>query len=55
MPGSLYFINELAIQNKLSTYDASYLELAIRLNAKIATFDENIMKACHKHSVEVLK
>jgi predicted nucleic acid-binding protein len=51
---SLYFISELAIQNNLSSYDASYLELAIRLKARVATFDNSLIKACKAHHIEVL-
>jgi len=51
---SLYFISELAIKNSLSSYDASYLELAIRLKAKMATIDNKLIKACNAHQVEVV-
>lgn len=53
-PESLHFISELAIKNNLSSYDASYLELAIRLKAKIATFDKQLIEACKMNSIEVL-
>lgn len=53
-PESLYFISKLIRLYKLSSYDASYLELAIRINAKLATFDKAIMKACEANQIEVI-
>jgi hypothetical protein len=48
---SLYFIGKLAKKYNLSTYDASYLELAIRLNAQLATFDKNLQNAANLNKV----
>ena len=36
---------ELARQHQLSAYDASYLELALRLGARLASFDRRLMRA----------
>jgi predicted nucleic acid-binding protein len=36
---------ELALQHKLTAYDASYLELAIRRKAQLATLDRKLRKA----------
>ena len=42
----------LARKYKLSSYDASYLELAIRLNRPLATLDEDLQKAAKKAGVK---
>jgi predicted nucleic acid-binding protein len=36
---------ELARQQQLSAYDATYLELALRLDARLASFDRRLMLA----------
>jgi predicted nucleic acid-binding protein len=36
----------LATQYGLSAYDATYLELALRIGAALATFDKKLMQAC---------
>ena len=41
----------LARRYKLSSYDASYLELALRLGMPLATLDENLQKAAKKAGV----
>jgi predicted nucleic acid-binding protein len=38
-------ILDLARQHQLSAYDASYLELALRLGARLASFDRRLMVA----------
>ena len=43
----------LARAYKLSSYDAAYLELAIRENLPIATLDKNLTKAAMKADVEL--
>ena len=43
---------ELARRHKLSAYDASYLELALRLEISLATLDENLLKAAKKAGVK---
>ncbi|MFN0278343.1 MAG: type II toxin-antitoxin system VapC family toxin [Pyrinomonadaceae bacterium] len=42
----------LARKYKLSSYDASYLELAMRLKLPLATLDENLRKAAKKVGVK---
>ena len=42
----------LARRYKLSTYDASYLELALRLGVPLATLDEDLQKAAKKAGVK---
>jgi len=40
-----------AREQRLSTYDASYLDLAMRLDLPIATLDESLAKAARKSQV----
>ena len=42
----------LARRHKLSAYDASYLELALRRGLPLATLDENLRKAATKAGVK---
>ena len=44
----------LARTYKLSAYDASYLELALRLGIPLATLDEDLQKAAKKAGVKKL-
>ncbi|OGT20820.1 MAG: twitching motility protein PilT [Gammaproteobacteria bacterium RBG_16_57_12] len=43
---------QLARRYKLSAYDASYLELALRLGIPMATLDEDLQKAAKKAGVK---
>ncbi|MHB8882513.1 MAG: type II toxin-antitoxin system VapC family toxin [Thermodesulfovibrionales bacterium] len=43
---------QLARRYKLSAYDASYLELALRLGIPLATLDEDLRKAAKKTGVK---
>ena len=43
---------QLARRYKLSAYDASYLELALRSGVPIATLDEDLQKAAKKAGVK---
>ena len=43
---------QLARQYKLSAYDASYLELALRSGLPLATLDEDLQKAAKKTGVK---
>jgi len=42
---------QLARRYRLSAYDASYLELALRLGLPLATLDEELQKAARKAGV----
>jgi len=44
----------LAREYKLSAYDASYLEVAIRSGAELATADEGLEKAARKAGVPIM-
>jgi predicted nucleic acid-binding protein len=37
----------------LSAYDATYVDLAVRLGASLATRDRSLKRACEEHGVEV--
>lgn len=43
---------QLARRYKLSSYDASYLEVALRLGLPLATLDEDLQKAAKKAGVK---
>jgi len=45
---------DLARNHGLTAYDASYLELAIRLNAPLATLDQQLARAATGENVAVL-
>ena len=43
---------EIARRYRLSAYNASYLELALRLGLPLATLDQDLQKATHKAGVK---
>lgn len=45
----------LGREHNLSSYDASYLELAIRRAIPLATRDNKLIKACIKSGIELFK
>lgn len=44
----------LGRRHKLSSYDAAYLELAMRLGLPLATLDKNLRKAARAEGIAVL-
>jgi predicted nucleic acid-binding protein len=46
-------INELAARHRLTSYDAAYLELALRRELPLATLDEDLRRAAQKEKVEL--
>ncbi|MBU6181209.1 MAG: type II toxin-antitoxin system VapC family toxin [Verrucomicrobia bacterium] len=44
---------DLAQQHRLSTYDAAYLELALRLGIPLATLDKQLAAACRSAGVKL--
>ncbi len=48
-------IVSLARKHRLSTYDATYLELAVRLGLPLASLDRELVAAAEAEGVEVLK
>lgn len=53
-PESLYAIARLATEHNLTTYDACYLELALRLEADIATLDKSLKESCRAAGVKLV-
>lgn len=47
-------VHALAVAYRLTTYDAAYLELALRRNMAVATFDVELANACKKAGVQLL-
>ncbi len=47
-------IAELARTEKLSVYDATYLDIAMRLNLPLATHDKGLIRACRTVGTEHL-
>lgn len=47
-------ISDLAEKNALTAYDATYLELALRLKCPLATFDKDLRKAAHRVGVPLI-
>lgn len=45
----------LAREHKLTAYDATYLELALRTNATLATFDNKLIEAMDRAGGELFK
>lgn len=44
----------LAAAEKLTSYDAAYLELALRKKARLASKDEDLLAAARRHKVKVV-
>jgi predicted nucleic acid-binding protein len=44
----------VALAYRLTSYDAAYLELAIRLQLPLATLDTELIRACKTAGVAVL-
>ena len=53
-PRGLHEIISLAYTEKLSTYDAAYLELALRLGLPLATKDTQLSRAAARLGVKVI-
>lgn len=56
-PQDLIFgaVMDLAARHKLSSYDASYLELALRLGLPLATLDEPLKRAAVAEGVPLIE
>ena len=50
---SLFTIGNLAKKYNLSSYDASYLDVAIRMEASVATLDKNLIISCKKLDIKL--
>lgn len=51
---SLQTISRLSLEHNLTSYDASYVELAIRLDASLCTHDKKIIEVCSHKKISVL-
>ena len=51
---SVYAIHQLMVMHQLTSYDASYLELALRLHAPIGTHDRQLKAASLKEGLVIL-
>ena len=47
-------ILRLAVEHRLTLYDAAYLELAVRRGMPLATLDGDLGRAAHAHGVALL-
>ena len=52
-PESLYSISKISTTYNLTSYDASYLNLAIRIEASVATLDKNLIAACELAKIKL--
>jgi predicted nucleic acid-binding protein len=50
----IHEILALAREHKLSSYDASYLDLAMRKGLSIATIDKNLIAAAKRSRVHIV-
>jgi predicted nucleic acid-binding protein len=53
--GTFDRVMPLARRNQLSAYDATYLELAVREKALLATFDEALRTAARREAVPLFE
>ena len=51
---ALYQISMISQKHSLTSYDASYLELALRLKSPIGTFDKKLTEACKTEKPVIL-
>lgn len=51
---SVYAIGKLAVKYSLTSYDASYLDLAIRNEAALASLDKKLIDACIKAGISIV-
>jgi len=52
---SFYTIGNISNKYNLTSYDASYVDLAIRMSATIATFDKKLANACEQANVGIIE
>jgi predicted nucleic acid-binding protein len=51
---SLQTISRISLEYNLTSYDASYVELALRLNASLGTHDRKIIEVCSNQKITLL-
>ncbi|MCK5579966.1 MAG: type II toxin-antitoxin system VapC family toxin [Candidatus Omnitrophica bacterium] len=49
----MFSIFNIANEHKLSAYDAAYIELALRTNTPIASFDKDVIKVAKKLGIKI--
>lgn len=47
-------VHRLAVTYRLTSYDAAYLELAIRRRLPVASLDDDLLRACRAAGVQLL-
>jgi predicted nucleic acid-binding protein len=47
-------VHRVALAHRRTSYDAAYLELALRRNLPLATLDADLIRACKTASLTVL-
>ncbi len=54
--GALIFadVHRIAVTYRLTSYDAAYLELALRRNCPLATLDNDLIRAANAAGVPVI-
>ena len=51
---TLGVISNLSKEHGLTSYDASYVELALRLKSPLGTFDKKLLSACQAKEIQTL-
>ncbi len=51
---SIYPLYQLSQEHNLTSYDASYLELALRLKSPLGTLDKKMIEACKAEKLMIL-
>jgi len=51
---SIQTISRISLEHNLTSYDSSYVELAIRLGASLGTHDKKIIEACLQKKITLL-
>jgi predicted nucleic acid-binding protein len=51
---SLQTIYNICKDNDLTSYDASYLELSMRLKSPLGTLDKQLIKICKNNKIQIL-
>lgn len=54
MPECVHSLSRLSQQFDLTSYDSSYLELALRLGAKLGSYDQKLLAACNANQITTI-
>ena len=55
MPESLHTIGNMSRKYDLTSYDACYLDLALRIDGTMATLDKSLAHRCEEANIQLLK